>query len=117
MFSFPTMVEKSDENLGQLLMVIGSRDEAILGAINTLATTQGASGEATEDEDEDMVCEDGHFIPHVRGLLLHLDEDLVERGRRWKRQRCRLNHRRSDCGDVFVSLLIIRWKLDSYSDE
>ena len=27
-----------------------------------------------------MVCEDGHFIPLVRGLLLHLDKDLVERG-------------------------------------
>jgi hypothetical protein len=38
-----------------------------------------------------MVYEDGHFIPLVGGLLLHLDEDLVERGRRWKWWRCHLN--------------------------
>ena len=70
-----------------------------------------------EDENQDMVYEDGHFIPLVWGLLLHVDEDLVKRGRRWKRWRCRLNQRRSDYGDVFVSSLIIRWKLHSYSDE
>jgi len=74
-------------------------------------------GEAAEDEDQDMVYEDGHFVPLVGGLLLHLDEDLVERGRRWKRQNYCLNKRRSDCGDVFMTLLIIRWKLHSYSDE
>jgi hypothetical protein len=54
-----------------------------------------------------MVCEDGHLIPLVADLLLHLDEDLLERGRRWKWRRCHLNHR-SDYGDVFVSSLIIR---------
>jgi hypothetical protein len=32
------------------------------------------------DEDQDMVCEDGHFVHLVGGLLLHLDEDLVELG-------------------------------------
>jgi hypothetical protein len=48
---------------------------------NTLAGAQGVGGEAAKDEDQDMVCEDGHFVPLVRGLLLHLDEDLVERGR------------------------------------
>jgi len=63
-----------------------------------------------------MVCEDGHFIPLVGGLL-HLDEYLVERGQRWKRLRYRLNQRRSDYGDVFVTSLVIRWKLHSYSDE
>ena len=83
---------------------------------NTLLAGQGVGGEPTKDEDEDMVCEDGHFVPLVGGLLLHLVEDLVERGRRWKWRRCRLN-RRSDCGDVFVSSLIIRWKLHSYLDE
>jgi hypothetical protein len=65
-------------------------------------------GEAAKDEDQDMVYEDGHFIPLVGGLLLHLDEDLVEWGQRWKRRRCRLNQRRSDYRDVFVSSLIIR---------
>jgi len=39
-------------------------------------------GEAAEDDDPDMVCEDGHFVSLVGGLLLHLDEDLVEWGRR-----------------------------------
>ena len=70
-----------------------------------------------KDEDQDMVCEDGHFIPLVGGLLLHLDEDLVERGQRWKQQHCHLNQSRSTYGDVLVSSLMIRWKLDSYSDE
>jgi hypothetical protein len=45
------VVEESDENLGQLLMVLGSQDEAIQGAINTLAASQGAGGEVAEDED------------------------------------------------------------------
>ena len=59
-------------------MVLGSQDEAILGVTDTLIATQGAGCEAAEDEDQDMVCEDGHFIPLVGGLLLHLDEVLVE---------------------------------------
>ena len=66
------------------------------------------SGEAAEDEDQDMVLEDGHFVPLIGGLLLHLDEDLVERGWRWKWRHYHLNHRRSDYGDVFVSSVIIR---------
>jgi hypothetical protein len=44
-FAFPAMVEEFDENLGQLLTVLESRDEAILGA----------DGEAAEDEEQDMV--------------------------------------------------------------
>ena len=117
MFAFPPAVEESSENLGQLLTVLGSRDEAILGATDTLAAAQGAGGEAAEDEDQYMVCEDGHFVPLVGGLLLHLDECLVVQRGRWKRRRYRLNQRRSDCRDVFVSSLIIRWKLHSHLDE
>jgi len=49
------VVEESNENLGPLLMILGSRDEAIPGAIDTLAATQGAGGETAEDEDQDMV--------------------------------------------------------------
>ena len=45
-----------------------------------LAAAQGADSEVAKDNDQDMVCEDGHFVPLVGGLL-HLDEDLVERGR------------------------------------
>ena len=66
------MIEKSYDNLGQLLMVLGFGDEAVLGATDTLAATQGMSGEPLEDEDEDMVYEDGHLVPLVAGLLLHL---------------------------------------------
>ena len=55
MFAFPAAVEESSENLGQLLTILGSRDEAILGAKDTLATAQGVGGEAAEDEDQDMV--------------------------------------------------------------
>ena len=51
----------------------------VLGAIDILAVAQGAGGEVAEDEDKDMVYQDGHFIPLV-GVLLHLDEDLVKQG-------------------------------------
>ena len=80
-FAFPAVVEESRENLGQLLTILRSQDEAILGATDTLAVAQGAGGETAEDEDQDMVCEDGHFVPLIGGLLLHIDEDLVERRR------------------------------------
>ena len=66
------MIEESDDNLGQLLMVLRFGDEAVLGATDTHAATQGAGGEALEDEDEDMVYEDSHFVPLAGGLLLHL---------------------------------------------
>ena len=36
-------------------MVLGSRDEAIPGAIDTLTAAQAADGEAAEDEDQNMV--------------------------------------------------------------
>ena len=117
MFAFLVVVEEFGENLGQLLTVLGSRDEAIPGVTDTLAAAQGVDGEAAEDEDQDMACEDGHFVPLVGDLLLHLDEDLVERGWLWKRRHFRLNQRRSDYGHVFMSSLIIRWKLHSYSDK
>ena len=55
MFAFPATVEESSENLGQLLTILGSRDEAILGATDTLVAAQGVSGEVAKDEDQDMV--------------------------------------------------------------
>jgi hypothetical protein len=58
-FAFPAAIEESSGNLGQLLTVLGFRD--------TLAATQGADSEALEVEDEDMVYEDSHFVPLVRG--------------------------------------------------
>ena len=36
-FAFPAAVEESGENLGQLLTILRSRDEAIPGATDTLA--------------------------------------------------------------------------------
>ena len=72
MFAFPAIIEESGDNLGQLLTVLGFEDEAVSGVTDTLAAAQGAGGEALEDEDKDMVYEDGHFVPLVGGLLLHL---------------------------------------------
>ena len=54
-------------------MVLGFRDEAVLGVTDTHAAAQGVGGEALEDEDKDMVYEDSHFVPLVGGLLLHLE--------------------------------------------
>jgi hypothetical protein len=53
-------------------MVLRFRDEAVLGVTDTLVAAQGAGGEVLEDENEDMVYEDGHLVPLVGGLLLHL---------------------------------------------
>ena len=66
------MIEESNDNLGQLLMVPRFRDEAVTGAIDTLVATQGAGDKELEDEDEDMVYEDSYFVPLVGGLPLHL---------------------------------------------
>ena len=53
-------------------MVLEFGDGAVPGTIDTLAATQGVGGEALEDEDKDMVYEDGHLVSLVGGLLLHL---------------------------------------------
>ena len=41
-----TVVEEASHSLGQLLMVVGVRDEVFLGAIDTFVVEHGASGEA-----------------------------------------------------------------------
>ena len=48
-------------------------------AVSTTLVTGGSvrGGEAAEDEDQDMVCEDAHSL-HLVGDLLHLDKDLLE---------------------------------------
>ena len=38
-FAFLAVIEKSYDNLGQLLMVLGFGDEVVLGATDTLAAT------------------------------------------------------------------------------
>jgi hypothetical protein len=72
-FAFLAAIEKFGDNLGQLLTVLGFKEETVPGAIDTLTAAQGMGGDALEDEDKDMVCEDGHFVPLVGGLLLHLE--------------------------------------------
>jgi hypothetical protein len=44
-FAFLAAIEGSGDNLGQLLMVLKFGDEAVLGAIETLAAAQGVGGE------------------------------------------------------------------------
>jgi hypothetical protein len=72
-FAFPGAIQEPDDNLGQLLTVLGSRDEAVPGATNILVPAQGAGGEAVEDEGQDIIYEDVYFVALVGGLLLHLD--------------------------------------------
>ena len=67
-FAFAGAIGESNNNLRQLLSVLGVRDEVVLGAVDTLAAAQGASGEAAEDEDQDMVCEDAHSLHLVEVL-------------------------------------------------
>jgi hypothetical protein len=55
-FAFLDAIEESSNNLGQLLSILGVRDEVVLEATDTLVAAQGAGGEAAEDEDQDMVC-------------------------------------------------------------
>jgi hypothetical protein len=55
-FAFLDAIEESGNNLGQLLSILGVRDEVVLEAADTLVAAQGAGGEAAEDEDQDMVC-------------------------------------------------------------
>jgi hypothetical protein len=76
-FAFLGAIEESDDNLRQLLTVLGVRYEVVPRATDTLVAAQGVGGEVVKDEDQDMVCEDGHSIPLV-GDLLHLDNDLLE---------------------------------------
>ena len=56
MFVFPAAIEESSDNMGQLLMILGFRDEVVPGVADTLAAVQGVDGEVAEDKDQDMVC-------------------------------------------------------------
>ena len=49
MIAILTVIEEASHNMGQLLMVVGVRDEVFSGTIDTFAAEQGASGEAVED--------------------------------------------------------------------
>ena len=62
-----SVVEKASHSLRHQLIVV--RDEAFLGATNTFTVEQGASGEAAEDLDNDIIHEAGQCVPLVLGLL------------------------------------------------
>ena len=64
-----TVIEEADHSLGQILMVVGVRDEVSPRAIDTFVAEQGAGREAAEDLDNGIVCEDGQGVPLVGGLL------------------------------------------------
>jgi hypothetical protein len=72
-FAFPVAIHESNNKVGQLLMVLEFRDEAVPRATHTLADAQGVGSEAAKDKDQDIIYEDVYFIPHVGDLLLHLD--------------------------------------------
>ena len=70
MIAVLTVVEEAGHSLGQLLMVVGVRDEVFLGVIDTFVAEQGAGGEVAEDLKNDILCEAGQCVPLV-GCLLH----------------------------------------------
>ena len=76
MIAVLTVVEEAGHSLGQLLMVVGVRDEIFLGATDTFAAEQGAGGEATEDLKNDILCEAGQRVHLVAGLF-HFDEPAI----------------------------------------
>ena len=51
--------EEPDQSLGQHLMVVIVRDEAVLGATNTFIAEQGAGGEVAEDLKNEILREAG----------------------------------------------------------
>jgi hypothetical protein len=69
-FAFPVAIHESGDKLGQLLTVLGFRDEAVPGATHT-CSYKDADGEAVENKDQDIVYEDVYFVPLIGGLLLH----------------------------------------------
>ena len=64
-----TVIEEVGHSLGQILMVVGVRDEVSPRATDTFVAEQGAGGEATEDLDHSIVREAGQCVPLVGGLL------------------------------------------------
>ena len=59
MIAILTVIEEASHNMGQLLVVVGVRDEVFPGATDTFAAEQGAGGEAAEDLENEMLHEAG----------------------------------------------------------
>jgi hypothetical protein len=76
-FAFLGAIEESINNLGQLLSVLGVRDDVVPGATDTLAAAQGVGGEAAEDEDQDMVYVDAHSLHLVGDLLCNRTDQII----------------------------------------
>ena len=55
-------------------MVVG--DEAVPGATDTFVAQQGASGEAVEDLQNNILCEAGQCVPVIGGRL-HFEEPTI----------------------------------------
>ena len=64
-----TVIEKASHSLGQILMVVGVRDEVSPGVTDTFVAEQGAGGEVAEDLKNDILREAGQCVPLVGGLL------------------------------------------------
>ena len=60
---------KLGQSLGQHLMVVVVRDEAVLGATDTFAVEQGAGREAVEDLNNGIIHEASQCVPLVGGLF------------------------------------------------
>ena len=63
------VIKEAGQSPGQHLMVVVVLDEVVLGATNTFAVEQGASGEAAKDLDNGIIREAGQCVPLVGGLL------------------------------------------------
>ena len=63
------VIEEACHILGQYLMVVVVLDEAVSRAIDTFAAEQGASREATEDLNNNIVREANQCVTLVGGLL------------------------------------------------
>ena len=58
-------------------MVIVVQDEAVPGATNTFVAEQGAGGEAAEDLQNNILCDEaGQCVPVVGGRL-HFEEPVI----------------------------------------
>ena len=64
-----TVIEEVGHSLGQILMVVGVRDEVSPRATDTFTAEQGADGEAVEDLENEILHEAGQCVPLVGGLL------------------------------------------------
>jgi hypothetical protein len=66
------VIEEVGHCLGQILMVVGVRDEVFTGAIDTFAAEQGAGRDAAKDLKNNILREAGLYVPLVGGILYYV---------------------------------------------